>query len=66
MVYQTKEQQYYFNAPYQLAVIPKHLQSPGSLANTPSDADVAEMQLEKGDLILVATDGVFDNLFDKV
>lgn len=32
----------------------------------PEDADVVEFQVESRDLLLCATDGVFDNLFDQV
>lgn len=32
----------------------------------PESADVVELQVEPRDLLLCATDGVFDNLFAKV
>jgi hypothetical protein len=34
------------------------------LVDRPEDSDIQEFQLEQGDLILLATDGVWDNLYD--
>lgn len=34
------------------------------MCNTASDADVYEIDLQEHDLVLLATDGVFDNLWD--
>ncbi len=31
----------------------------------PKDADQGEIQVEEGDVVVAATDGVFDNLFDQ-
>ncbi|KAJ2083612.1 hypothetical protein H4R24_000670 [Coemansia sp. RSA 988] len=57
MVYRTEEQQHSFNYPYQLGT-EQH-------SDTPSDAQVFRLKIQKGDIIIVGSDGVFDNLFDE-
>ncbi|OWB52353.1 hydrolase activity protein [[Candida] boidinii] len=67
-VYESKEQTYYFNAPYQLSIIPEHILEAGRkrnakyLINQPSDADVYNFKLERGDVVMFSTDGVGDNV----
>ncbi|KAI9189651.1 Protein phosphatase 2C 7 [Blastocladiella emersonii ATCC 22665] len=60
-VYRSPEQQHYFNAPFQLSVSPDGVR--GNIADSPADAQVAEHQLHAGDVVIVATDGLFDNAF---
>jgi protein phosphatase PTC7 len=55
LIYKTREQQHYFNCPFQI----------GSSRDTPDDADVIKFDLQPGDVLVVATDGVFDNLSSK-
>ncbi|CCE64351.1 hypothetical protein TPHA_0H01450 [Tetrapisispora phaffii CBS 4417] len=65
LVFKTNFQTVGFNAPYQLAIIPKELLSGKEnsyIQNKPSDADEYTFQLEKDDIILLATDGVTDNI----
>ncbi|KAJ1891826.1 hypothetical protein LPJ66_006698, partial [Kickxella alabastrina] len=57
MVYRTEEQQHSFNFPYQLGT--------EAHSDTPSDAQVFRLKIQKGDIIIVGSDGVFDNLFDE-
>ncbi|PIA18922.1 protein serine/threonine phosphatase 2C [Coemansia reversa NRRL 1564] len=57
MVYRTEEQQHSFNYPYQLGT-EQH-------SDMPSDAQVFRLKIQKGDIIIVGSDGVFDNLFDE-
>ncbi|KAJ2876926.1 hypothetical protein FB639_003846, partial [Coemansia asiatica] len=57
MVYRTEEQQHSFNFPYQL--------STETHSDRPSDAQVFRLKIQKGDIIIVGSDGVFDNLFDE-
>ncbi|KAJ2663788.1 hypothetical protein IW148_002346 [Coemansia sp. RSA 1199] len=57
MVYRTEEQQHSFNFPYQLGT--------EAHSDTPSDAQVFRLKIQKGDVIIVGSDGVFDNLFDE-
>ena len=54
------EQQHEFNYPYQLG-IGKDGQPHGK--DRPEDAEVYRMQLEEGDIIVMGTDGLFDNLW---
>jgi len=50
-----KEQLHSFNYPYQLGT---------ASANIPSDASVVSFELKEGDIVIVGSDGLFDNLFD--
>ncbi len=54
MMYQTAEQQHYFNCPKQLGTKSR---------DRPSDAQLLSLPLAPGDMLLAATDGFFDNLF---
>ncbi len=54
LLFKTKEQQHYFNCPFQI----------GSSRDMPDDAHRLELDgLEEGDVLVACTDGVFDNLF---
>mmetsp|Transcript_7917 Transcript_7917/g.14774 ORF Transcript_7917/g.14774 Transcript_7917/m.14774 type:complete len:347 (+) Transcript_7917:27-1067(+) len=53
-------QEHYFNCPRQLAN-PKKVKE----CDTPDVADGDEVQLQRGDVVVLATDGVFDNMYDK-
>ena len=55
MVLRTIEQTHAFNFPRQLGT--------GS-QDTPSDADRLSIPLEPGDIVVLGTDGLFDNMFD--
>lgn len=61
IVHRSEEQQHYFNTPFQLSVPP-----PGHggnvLSDSPDSADTLSFPVKDGDVILVATDGVFDNV----
>jgi protein phosphatase PTC7 len=61
IVHRSAEQQHYFNTPFQLSLPP-----PGHgdnvLSDRPESADQLSFPVEDGDVILVATDGVFDNV----
>lgn len=54
LIYYQAEQQHSFNFPFQLGT--------GS-TDEPQDADLSEVEVEHGDVVVVATDGVLDNLF---
>lgn len=56
VAHRTREQQHSFNCPFQL----------GTDSNdTPEHADLYEWPgVQRGDVLIMATDGVFDNLFD--
>tara|TARA_Y100000310_G_scaffold335211_1_gene416697 strand:- start:3152 stop:3901 length:750 start_codon:yes stop_codon:yes gene_type:complete len=59
---ESAEQQHQFNYPYQLGM-GKDGQPHGT--DRPEDAEVYKMQLEKGDIVVMGTDGLFDNLWPK-
>ncbi|KAG2374124.1 hypothetical protein C9374_011203 [Naegleria lovaniensis] len=62
LLYRSMPQQHYHNAPYQLAIIPEYLR--GRFDDSPKDAVCHSLKLCNGDLIIVGTDGLFDNLYD--
>jgi len=55
-VFRTEEQQHSFNFPYQLGT---------NSFDSPQDAQRFTVKVEKGDIIILASDGLFDNLFDE-
>eukprot|EP00127_Corallochytrium_limacisporum_P000207 Clim_evm24s7 gene=Clim_evmTU24s7 len=63
VVMRTSEQQHIFNVPYQLAVMPESM-SPGAIINYPDEADLYEFDLVNDDVVVLATDGIFDNMYD--
>lgn len=65
VVHRSQEQQHYFNTPFQLSLPPTELQSE-VLADRPEAADQYEFAVEDGDVILMATDGIFDNVPDRL
>lgn len=68
LVFQTKAQTLGFNTPYQLAIIPDEIQQAAAkngnryIQNVPADADEYNFQLKKNDIVILATDGVTDNI----
>ncbi|KAG0737968.1 hypothetical protein G6F57_007818 [Rhizopus arrhizus] len=54
-IFRSEEQQHAFNFPYQLGLSSK---------DKPQDAQLFSIKVEKGDIIIMATDGLYDNLFD--
>lgn len=61
VVHKSEEQQHYFNTPFQLSLPPPGYQA-DVLSDQPDSAMTDNFPVEDGDVILVATDGVFDNL----
>ena len=55
-IFRSEEQQHSFNFPYQLGT--------GS-PDRPEDAQAFNVKVEKGDVIIMGSDGLYDNLFDK-
>lgn len=57
-----------FNTPYQLSVVPRALQAKNAAfggvnwQDMPDDADISHHDLKHGDVVILATDGVWDNL----
>lgn len=54
VAFRTREQTHAFNTPLQI----------GTGGDLPTDAEEGKVELEEGDVIVVGTDGLFDNLFD--
>ncbi|KAJ5068573.1 protein phosphatase ptc7 [Anaeramoeba ignava] len=50
------EQTHGFNFPFQIGK---------NSSDKPSDADLYEIEVEKDDIIIMATDGIFDNIFER-
>jgi protein phosphatase PTC7 len=65
IVHKSEEQQHYFNTPFQLSLPPPGNQN-RVLSDSPESADRNSFPVEDGDVILVATDGVFDNVPKKL
>lgn len=65
----SEPQTHAFNTPFQLSLVPPSLAARMAtyggtqLSDLPRDADVTQHDLRHGDVLLFATDGVFDNLF---
>ncbi|KAI9305752.1 phosphatase 2C-like domain-containing protein [Cunninghamella echinulata] len=55
-VFRSEEQQHAFNFPYQLGTHSR---------DKPRHADAFTVKIEKGDIVIMATDGLFDNVFDR-
>lgn len=54
VAFRTREQTHAFNTPYQI----------GTGGDHPTDAEEGRVAVEEGDIIVLGTDGLFDNLFD--
>lgn len=67
LIHESKENQHYFNAPFQLAIIPPSIPPAKRrffMADQPSDALRDTFgPLMNGDVIVMGTDGLFDNMF---
>uniref|UniRef100_M4BT57 Protein phosphatase n=1 Tax=Hyaloperonospora arabidopsidis (strain Emoy2) TaxID=559515 RepID=M4BT57_HYAAE len=57
IVHETLHQCHYFNCPYQLGY--------GTNGDTPAMGEVYELKTEEGDVIVLGTDGLFDNLYSE-
>lgn len=62
VLYASTALQYGFNTPFQLAKLPPSMFQEGSITNTPKDAALWECNLRDGDIVLLGTDGLFDNV----
>ncbi|KAI5622603.1 protein phosphatase PTC7-like [Silurus asotus] len=63
VVHRSDEQQHYFNTPFQLAIAPPGAEG-SVLSDSPEMADRSSFDVQLGDIILTATDGLFDNMPD--
>lgn len=62
-IFRAHEKVHGFNAPFQLAVLPKHLIG-RAFSDKPSDALREGTFVEEGDVVVLGTDGYFDNRFN--
>lgn len=60
--YQSKPQTHGFNTPLQLSKLPPEYRFDGSIDSKPSNADLWSGRVLDGDMVLVATDGFWDNV----
>ncbi|RIA81013.1 phosphatase 2C-like domain-containing protein [Glomus cerebriforme] len=56
-IFRNEEQQHSFNYPYQLGT--------GSLNTPKNDAQQFTIKIQQGDIIIMGSDGIFDNLFEE-
>mmetsp|Transcript_1884 Transcript_1884/g.3297 ORF Transcript_1884/g.3297 Transcript_1884/m.3297 type:complete len:450 (-) Transcript_1884:139-1488(-) len=56
VLYRTVEQQHYFNCPFQLG---------SESVDTPESAIRIAVSVQEGDLVIMGTDGLWDNMYDK-
>ncbi|KAK3084741.1 hypothetical protein FSP39_018193 [Pinctada imbricata] len=61
VVHRSTEQQHYFNTPFQLSVAPPS-QEGRVLSDSPDVAHSTSFGVEEGDIILLGSDGLFDNM----
>ncbi|KAI0008906.1 protein serine/threonine phosphatase 2C [Xylariaceae sp. FL0662B] len=67
----SEPQTHAFNTPYQLSVVPASMLARAAifggaqLCDYPKDADVTQHYLQHGDILVFASDGVWDNLFNQ-
>jgi protein phosphatase PTC7 len=65
IIYKSPEQQVYFNCPKQLSVVPPETPNARNyIQSNPKEADKQQFDVQDGDLIICATDGLFDNLYN--
>ncbi|EMR65829.1 hypothetical protein MGN70_005227 [Eutypa lata] len=67
----SEPQTHAFNTPYQLSIVPASMLARAAafggaqLCDYPKDADVTQHNLKHGDILIFASDGVWDNLFNQ-
>lgn len=64
IIQKSAEQTHAFNTPYQLTLLPEELNLDLFIKDRPEHADLQKVELQSGDVILIATDGLWDNLPD--
>eukprot|EP00439_Symbiodinium_sp_Y106_P060388 s1158_g8.t3 len=63
---ETKEQQHYFNCPYQLVCVPPRRSGGSAMSSQgdlPASSDKYATDVRPGDVLILATDGFFDNVW---
>eukprot|EP01064_Diplonema_japonicum_P011060 TRINITY_DN1833_c3_g2_i1.p1 TRINITY_DN1833_c3_g2~~TRINITY_DN1833_c3_g2_i1.p1 ORF type:complete len:420 (+),score=99.89 TRINITY_DN1833_c3_g2_i1:47-1306(+) len=62
IVYRATELQHRFNAPYQLAILPRKAKHADVISDPPSKSFQDRVPLVEDDIVLLGTDGLFDNV----
>ncbi|KAL1407770.1 Protein phosphatase 2C 7 [Vanrija albida] len=60
-VFETQSQTHFFNCPYQLSKVPKEMRN-GAITDLPAHGQRYEFDLQPGDVVVLYTDGLSDNL----
>lgn len=60
VIFASPAQEHYFNCPYQLGFEPLSEDT-----DTANDAEVFDIAVQPGDLVIAGSDGLFDNVFDE-
>jgi hypothetical protein len=55
-IFRSEEQQHSFNFPFQLGTVSK---------DTPKDTQSFVVKIQEGDIVVLGSDGLFDNVFDE-
>lgn len=66
IIQRSQEQVHYFNAPFQLTILPEQCEQEGFIIDTPEKSDMQVLEVESGDIVLLATDGLWDNVPESV
>ncbi|THH17808.1 hypothetical protein EW146_g3069 [Bondarzewia mesenterica] len=64
VIHRQRAQTHFFNCPKQLAKLPDHVGSGTVRMDHSSDADVYETKIRDGDIVILYTDGLSDNVFN--
>ncbi len=70
VAYKSEVQTHAFNTPFQMAKVPKRMEAQYAIfggeathfSETPAQAEIVKQQLRHGDVVVFATDGVWDNI----
>jgi protein phosphatase PTC7 len=62
IIHRSQEQCHYFNAPFQLSILPQQASEDTLITDKPENALSSSFELVEGDFIVLATDGLWDNL----
>jgi len=66
IVHRSQEQCHYFNAPFQLSLLPPMSNEETLIQDSPISASTSSFKLNEGDFIILATDGLWDNLNENI
>jgi len=64
IIQRSTEQTHAFNTPFQLTLLPPNIDLDFFIKDTPEKSDMNRLDLQSGDVVLIATDGLWDNMPD--